>query len=286
MSNVFGSSASQPARVNRVPFIVADVILVATAIWIGAASKMSIGPIQASAVVLAMVVGAILGVLPFLLDHWAALRAMNQDQFLQAAQRLESLGEVGERIISTTSHWQSVQDNAQKAAAEAQKAVGEARNIAERTAAEAQAFAQSMQRANDQEKAQLRLEVEKLRRTEGDWLQVCVRTLDHVYALYLAGQKSGQPALAQQLGQFQGACRDAARRVGLAPYLPELGEPFDERGHMLPDPNAKPAEGSVVDSVVATGYTFQGQLLRRAVVNVSDKTTTTTTTNQAAADPS
>ena len=58
----------------------------------------------------------------------------------------------------------------------------------------------------------VRLEVEKLRRAEGEWLQVLVRVLDHVYALHLGALRSGQPNLIEQLSNFQNACRDAARR--------------------------------------------------------------------------
>ena len=38
--------------------------------------------------------------------------------------------------------------------------------------AEARAFQQFLDKANDTERNHLRLEVEKLRRAEGDWLQV------------------------------------------------------------------------------------------------------------------
>src|SRR5207245_9616273 len=93
--------------------------------------------------------------------------------------------------------------------------VGTARQIAERMASEAKAFSDFMQKASDAEKGHLRLEVEKLRRSEGEWLQVLVLTLDHVYALLLAGRRSGQQNIIQQLTTFQHACRDVARKVGL-----------------------------------------------------------------------
>jgi hypothetical protein len=57
-------------------------------------------------------------------------------------------------------------------------------------------------------KNHLRLEIEKLRRGEGEWLQVMVRVLDHVQALHLAGQRSGQRNLIEQLTHFQNSCRD------------------------------------------------------------------------------
>jgi hypothetical protein len=81
----------------------------------------------------------------------------------------------------------------------ADKVARTSKEIAERMSAEAKAFMEFMQKANDSEKANLRLEVDKLRRSETDWLQVLVRMLDHVYALHLGAIRSGQPALIAQL---------------------------------------------------------------------------------------
>ena len=127
-------------------------------------------------------------------------------------------------------------------------------------------FIAFMQKANDSEKATLRLEVDKLRRTESDWLQVIVRMLDHTYALYQAAVNSGQPHLVQQLGNFQFALRDAARRIGLAPFVPAPNEPFDPKMHQPADEKSKPEPGAVVVETIATGFTYQGQMLRPALV--------------------
>jgi molecular chaperone GrpE (heat shock protein) len=132
--------------------------------------------------------------------------------------------------------------------------------------AEAKSFAEFMQRANDAEKSTLRLEVEKLRRSEGDWLQISTRLLDHIYALNQAAARSGQTGLIQQLGNFQAACRDVTRRIGLVPFLAEPGTPFDPNLQQPLDEKSQPAPGAVVAETVVTGFTFQGQLLRRAVV--------------------
>jgi len=81
--------------------------------------------------------------------------------------------------------------------------------------------------------ATLRLEVEKLRRVESEWLQVAVRMLDHVYALHQGACRSGQPHLIEQVGSFQNACRDAARRVGVTPFTANEGEPFDAQRQLV-----------------------------------------------------
>jgi len=148
----------------------------------------------------------------------------------------------------------------------ANRAVNSAREISDRITAEARSFAEFMQKANDTEKSALRLEVEKLRRSENQWLQILVHLLDHVYALYQAGVRSGQPNLQAQLGQFQDACRDIARRVGLTPFEAEANEPFDAEKHQVADGQPPAAPEALVAHTLATGYTFQGQLLRHSLV--------------------
>src|SRR5439155_23179818 len=123
---------------------------------------------------------------------------------------------------------------------------GAARQIAERMGAEVRGFAEFMEKVNDREKATLRLEVEKFRRAETEWLQVLMRMLDHVYALHVGALRSSQPALIEQVGNFQNACREAARRIGLAPFIAAEAEPFDGQRHQLADDTMKPAPGATV----------------------------------------
>ncbi len=91
--------------------------------------------------------------------------------------------------------------------------------------------------------------------------------LDHVFALNRAAAHSGQEKLIAQLGQFQNACRDAARRVGLVPLLAAPGEAFDAQRHQSVAGDA-PAAAGVVAEQIALGFTFQGKLIRTAVVRV------------------
>jgi len=152
----------------------------------------------------------------------------------------------------------------------AEKTANAARDIGERMASEVKAFTEFMQRANDSERATLRLEVEKLRRAEGDWLQVLVRMLDHVFALHQGALRSGQPALIEQVGNFQNACREAARRVGLTPFAANEAEPFDAQRHQLIEESATPPPDALVADTVAAGYTFQGRLVRPALIRLRE----------------
>jgi molecular chaperone GrpE (heat shock protein) len=201
--------------------------------------------------------------MPFLLEYRLALKLAEANALADVAPQIQNVLGVAQQITSATSHWQSVQEQADKTA-------GLAKQISERMGAEAKDFKDFMQRSNDAEKANLRLELEKLRRMETDWLQVLVRMLDHVYALHQGAIRSGQPRLIEQLGNFQSACRDAARRVGLIPYAADIAEPFDSKKHQLVDVEAKAPAGATIAETVASGYTFQGRMIRPALVRLTD----------------
>jgi molecular chaperone GrpE (heat shock protein) len=92
-----------------------------------------------------------------------------------------------------------------------------------------------------------------------------------VFAIFQAAHRSGQPALAEQMNHFQNNCREAARRVGLVATLGRAGDPFDANFHRLAE-NASPNGNgnSIVAETLATGYTFQGQVIRRPMVALKE----------------
>jgi molecular chaperone GrpE (heat shock protein) len=197
------------------------------------------------------------------------LRRNREEQSLAQARlladsmsQLQKLEPLAAHITGATAQWREYQEQTALTAASAKA-------VADSMAAEVKAFGEFLQKINDTEKAHLRLETEKLRRAEQEWLQVTVHMLDHVFALFQAAQRSGQPGLIEQIGLFQNSCRDAARRVGLAPTMATAGEPFDPKAHRLKDDSAPP-ENAVVADTLATGYTYQGQLLRRPMVAVQE----------------
>jgi molecular chaperone GrpE (heat shock protein) len=226
-------------------------------------SKPALGHWELCFVVLCVVGGSLLGIAPFLLEYDALVKLTEADALTTAVSQLHNLEGIAAQISGATSRWQDAQDQADKTALSA-------REIADRMTAEAQAFTEFMQKANGNEKATLRLEVEKLRRAEADWLQVLVRTLDHVFALHQGALRSGQPNLIAQLGSFQNACRDAARRVGLTPFATNEAEPFDAERHQLVEEGAKAPPDAVVAETIAAGYTFQGRLVRPALVRLRE----------------
>jgi molecular chaperone GrpE (heat shock protein) len=248
-------------RINKIPFLVGDVLLsgMAFLICFVLAPAGSL-PMLALAVV-SLALGAALGVAPFILEYRTCARISEAGALAGVVSKLQQVEKVASQIESASAHWQTAQEASGKT-------VDAARQIAERMTAEVQAFGDFMQRVNDNEKTNLRVEVEKLRRAESDWLQVLIRTLDHVYALHVGATRSGQPALMDQINNFQNACRDAARRVGLTPFMANPGDPLDPARHQVLDGREKPAPDAVIGDTVATGYSFQGRLVRPALVRL------------------
>jgi len=250
-----------PPKLSKWPFYLGDILLLAVAVWIMWSTRQPFHPAALFFLVASVGAGGWLCVTPFLAEHRGAMKLSETGALTTAVEQIQKVQAVGQQIAVATGNWQMLQEQSAKTALAA-------REIGERMTAEAQAFTEFMEKANDSEKAHLRLEVDKLRRSEGEWLQNMVYILDHIYALYQAGLRSGQPALLEQLGNFQSACRDSARRLGLVAFEAKPGEAFNEKTHQLADPKAQPPLHACIVETVATGYSFQGQLIRCAVVRV------------------
>jgi molecular chaperone GrpE (heat shock protein) len=216
---------------------------------------------EAGGLILCAAAGAAAFVLPIL------QRSANTHDLLQAqkladtAEKIQALEQLAAQISQATAQWQTIQDTAAKTA---QTAAGVAQNMS----TEAKAFADFLQKANDSERAHLRLEVDKLHRAEGDWLQIVVRLLDQIHALFQAASKSGQPGLVEQIGQFQNACRDIPRRVGLTTFMAQAGEAFDPKRHQILNDSPAPDGPTVILDTLAPGYSYQGQIVRRVLVRL------------------
>lgn len=241
------------------PFFLGDILLLGFAAYAVYSGAQTLTWVLAAAV--AVIAGAWLAVRPYIMEYQALVRWLEADALQVCTDRIKGLDEVVQHINNASGQWRGM--------------LQEATNISELTkmvagqmTSETKAFSDFLQKADESEKARLRLEIDKLRRAEGEWLHVSIGMLDHVYALYQAAVHSGQPGLIQQLSMFQNACRDMARRVGLIPILPNPGDPFDSRVHHLEDAKAQPAPDDLICVLVAPGYTFQGQFLRPALVRV------------------
>ena len=250
-----------PIPVPKWPFLLGDAAMLGFAYFIYYETRGPLGHWEFIACAICLAAGAALAVLPFFLDHRARLKQIDAAALGHVSEKISRLEQLAAQISSATDQWSLVQLGAEKTAVAATE-------ITERMSTEAREFAEFMSRANDNEKATLRLEVEKLRRAEGDWLQILVHLLDHVYALHAGAARSGQPRLVEQLTQFQNACRELARRVGLVAFAPAPGDAFDAKRHQTAD-NDPPAASATVAEVIAPGFTYQSRLVRPAAVSVA-----------------
>ncbi len=253
------TSTESVPKLSKWPFYAADALLLALAAWIvfRCPNPFQLWPL--TGLVVCATAGAWFSITPFLQEYKARLKFAEAGQLTTAVEQISNLRTFTNQISFATAQWQLVQD-------QSTKTVAAAKEISDRITAEAKEFSEFIQRANDSEKSHLRLEVEKLRRGENDWLHVLVRMLDHVYALYMAGVHSGQRNLIDQLTNFQAACRDSARRVGVVPFEAQPGDDYNEKTHQLADPQAQPAPGVRVRETIAPGFSFQGQMIRPAIV--------------------
>ena len=265
-------------KIPKWPFLLANAVLLAVAAAVTYKAAHPISDLQIGLATGGVALGALLGCLPFILDYRATKKLIEVNAVTTVAAQLHDLKTYSAQIAAATDQWARVQEATR---GNTDKTVTAAAEIAERMRMEIQEFNEFQVKLNDTEKSALRLEVEKLRRTEGEWLQVVARILDHIFALHNAAVRSGQSELAEQIGSFQNACRDAARRVGVTPFNAAPEEKFDAqkfRAHGVENP---PAE-AVIAETLAPGLTFQGRLIRPALVRLHDNAAPTKETTETA----
>jgi len=244
------------------PFFAGQLLLLGFAYYLVSRPQFPISKAEIVACFAIAAVSAFVGALPFLLDYRMMSKWIEAESLGEVADKIQNLKVLATQISSATNEWANVQTHAEKTS-------NSAKEIADRMTEEVRQFEAFMQKMNDSEKATLRLEVEKSHRNETEWLQTVVRLLDHVYALHSAAARSNQPQVAAQIENFQNACRGTVRRLGLTPFVAAPDEPFDPERHQVVG-DAKPAAGAVVTETIGTGFTFQGNLLRSAIVKVRD----------------
>jgi molecular chaperone GrpE (heat shock protein) len=255
-------------KVPKVPFILGGVMLIAFAYYFVLYAPHTVSHWEIAATCVASVAfGAALGVFPYVLDYWAIGKVIEVNALGAVADKIEHLDQFCAQISAATGRWAAVQEFVGE---NAEKTATAARQIADKMSAEVREFSEFMKKMSDSEKTTLRVEVEKLRRAEAEWVQTQVRILDHIFALHVAAVRSNQPKFAEQIAQFQNACRGTVRRIGLVSIVGEPNEPFNPERHQLPDTKQKPADGSVISETIASGYTFQGRLLRPALVRIRE----------------
>jgi molecular chaperone GrpE (heat shock protein) len=250
-------------KVPKWPFLLGDALLMIFGYFFVLHSPLPIRHWEIAAGCVA--IGAALGVIPFILDYRAAGKAIEVNALGTVAEKIENLEKLAGQITAATSQWAGVQEAVQ---GQAEKTTISAKAIADRMTNEVIEFSDFMKKMNDTEKAMLKLEVEKMRRGEVEWLQVLVHVLDHIFALHTAAARTGDVKFTEPIANFQNACHGIARRVGLTPFVAGPDEPFNAERHQVVDSKETPPAGAVVAETVGSGYTFQGRPLRPALVRL------------------
>ena len=256
-------------KISKWPFLAANAVLLAVGVGVIFKAAHPVSWTETLVGTGCVALGALLGCLPFILEYRAVKKLIEVNAVTTVAAQLHDLQTYSAQIAAATSQWALVQD-ATKSSAE--KTTAAANEIADRMAVEIREFNEFQAKLNDGEKTTLRLEVEKLHRAEGEWLQVVARILDHIFALHNAAARSGNADLAEQITSFQNACRDAARRVGLTPFVAEPDEKFDAQKHRAHGVENPPAD-AVAAETLALGLTFQGRLIRPVLVRLRETAT-------------
>src|SRR5258708_22039285 len=151
-------------KLSKWPFFLASALLLGAAVFVGSQTQRPIGVRELALVVSCVAAGVVLGIAPFFLQYSLHIKLLEVAALGSVVSQIKNLEAIAVQISGATGQWQTVQEHADKIASAS-------RETQERMAAEAKAFAEFMQSANDNEKATLKLEVEKLRRAEQDWRQ-------------------------------------------------------------------------------------------------------------------
>ena len=255
-------------KVPKWPFLTAYVVLLGFAYYFilhapRAANYRELAALAAACVAF----GAVLSLVPFYLDYRAMEKALEVNALGAVTEKIQKLDTLSAQINAVTNRWENLQETLQT---EAGKTSAAAKQIADKMIEEARQFNEFMQKMNDSEKSTLRLEVEKLHRSESEWLQVLVRIMDHIFALHTAAVRTGDLNFTDPIANFQNACRGTARRIGLTQVVAEPDEKFNAERHQAAGAKEKPPEGAVIAETIGVGYTFQGKLLRPVLVRLKD----------------
>jgi len=256
-------------KIPKWPFLLGGALLFVFAYFIVAKSPHPISNWEIIACFATAAIGALIGILPFYLDYCAMEKALEINALGTVAEKISDLETLSGQISSATNHWAVIQETVQT---ESGKTAAIAKDIADKMTEEVRRFSEFMKNVNDTEKSTLRLEVDKLRRADGEWLQMLVRILDHVFALHTGAVRTGDPRFIEPITNFQNACRDTVRRLGLTPFIAEPDEPFNADRHQAAGQPQEIPPGAVVGETIGAGYTFQGKMLRPAVVRLREAT--------------
>lgn len=250
-----------PVSVPKWPFLMADIIFIGLGYWISTLIQGEPQSWQIISILVCAVLGAGFAVAPFYFEYRAEAKAVEIAQLTTVAKEIGKMEAVAQQIADASESWASVQSTSEQTAKLAEE-------IASGMAATVKDHDEFMANANTEELNTLKLEVNKLRRVEADWANTLVGVLDLVYRLEQSAHASGKEQFIQTMTQFQGQCREVARRVGLVAFEAEKGAAFNPDEHALPE-GEQAGDNASVTQTRLPGFRLQGKLVRKPLVAVS-----------------
>ena len=250
-----------PVSVPKWPFLSADIIFIALGYWISTLIQGEPQSWQIISILVCAVLGAAFAVAPFCFEYSAESKAVEIAQLTTVTKEINKMESVAAQIAEASESWEAVQASSRQTAKLAEE-------IAAGIAETVKSHDEFMANANNEEFNTLKLAVEKLRRSEADWANTLVRLLDLVYRLERSAVASGKEQFIETMSQFQGQCRETARRVGLVAFEAEPGTAFNSEDHVLPDGESADA-GAAVSETRLPGFRLQGKLVRKPLVVVN-----------------
>ena len=138
-------SDREAPKLNKLPFIVGDVLLVGLAAMLVYFAAKPIDLFHAGLAAACTALGAWMSMHAFLVEYQARVQFAEAGALTSAMEQLGSLEKLAGQIAMATSQWQTVQDHSSQTAKSA-------REIVDRMETEARAFTEFLGRANDTEK--------------------------------------------------------------------------------------------------------------------------------------
>lgn len=253
------STASTTSSVNKMPFFVADAVLILASICILTFAQHPLSGSACWALAVILGCGAWIAILPWFQENKnnAALSQLDGLRSVsECIQQMNTFSAGMNSAIASLANVQKMTEASARAASEAENKIME----------HSQDFSERLSKAVSYEKSSLQMEIDKLCRVENDWIHTGIGIMDHVLALTHAGIQSGKPEIAEQMRHFRGACLDIAARAGLQPFLPAPTDTYDPEKHLLPPNTPTPEPDTRISRVIAPGFNYQGQLVRKAMV--------------------
>lgn len=246
------------------PYIIADLVFLATAIAVLVFGSRPMTITELLVVAFCVTAGAWCMIYPFKRRSDIELQVAQNQAINQSVAELNNLDSLVARIETASGNWAGIQEKAEQSLHSSQE-------MTSAMIKESESFKGFLQTAASEELQHLRLLLDKMKRAEKDWVDKVVAMLDHSTALKWAAQRSNNLNLIQQITNFQSKQVEIARQVGLILLEPKNGDSFDEELHQPASNDESIGNGDIITAPKSAGFKFRGVVFRKALVTCKNE---------------